>query len=182
MYIICGNLLTILILKNFTAKIWTHWKCHLQNLVWEKILRITFSNLFFVWIQFSLKFVSKDPINNNPVLLHILALHRTGDKPFAPKMLHFTDACMFQLNQPGKVNQWFAWHHLVSISHSVYLEWVSSFEGNWKAFVLLGETWKMLCVLQTFNLQKALLSWWTSWDDRLWEKSYLKPSNYNWFM
>ena len=36
---------------------------------------------FCIVIKISLKIVPKDPIYNNPVLVQIMAWHRTGDKP-----------------------------------------------------------------------------------------------------
>ena len=42
-----------------------------------------------VWIpiKISLKFVSKDPINNNPALVQIMAWRRPGDKPLSEPMV-----------------------------------------------------------------------------------------------
>ena len=46
-------------------------------------------------IQFSLKFVLKGPIDNNPALVQIMAWRRTGDKPLSEPMLtRFTDGYM----------------------------------------------------------------------------------------
>ena len=38
-------------------------------------------------IKISLKFVSKGPINNNPVLVQIMAWRRPGDKPLSGPMM-----------------------------------------------------------------------------------------------
>ena len=42
-----------------------------------------------VWImlKISLKFVPKGPINNNPLLVHIMAWRRPGDKPLSESMM-----------------------------------------------------------------------------------------------
>ena len=38
-------------------------------------------------IEFSLKFVPKDPINNIPALVQIMAWHLAGDKPLSEPMM-----------------------------------------------------------------------------------------------
>ena len=38
-------------------------------------------------IKISLKFVPKDPINNIPALVQIMAWHRPGDKPLSEPMM-----------------------------------------------------------------------------------------------
>ena len=38
-------------------------------------------------IKFSLKFVPKSPINNNPALFQIMASHHPGDKPLSEPMM-----------------------------------------------------------------------------------------------
>ena len=65
------------------------------------ILQTIFSDAFFVnekfWIliKISLKFVPKAPIDNNPVLVQIMALRRIGEKSLAePMLIQFTDAYM----------------------------------------------------------------------------------------
>ena len=40
-----------------------------------------------ILIKISLKFVPKDPINNNPALVQIMAWHRSGDKPLSEPMM-----------------------------------------------------------------------------------------------
>ena len=40
-----------------------------------------------IWIQISLKFVRKGPINNNPSLVQIMAWRRPGDKPLCEPMM-----------------------------------------------------------------------------------------------
>ena len=52
-----------------------------------------------IWISINipLKFVPKGPINIIPALVHIIAWHRTGDKPLSePMMTQFIDAYMRQ--------------------------------------------------------------------------------------
>ena len=52
------------------------------------IFRCIFVNEnFFILIKFSLKFVSKGPINNIPALVQIMAWRRSGDKPLSEPML-----------------------------------------------------------------------------------------------
>ena len=50
---------------------------------------------FCIFIQISLKFVSKNPIDNNPALVQVMAWRWWGDKPL-PEPVHtqFTDAYM----------------------------------------------------------------------------------------
>ena len=65
------------------------------------IFQTTFWNAFS-WMEFfcilmtvSLKCVSQGPINTIPVLIKIMAWHRTGDKPLSEPMIAlFTDAYM----------------------------------------------------------------------------------------
>ena len=46
-------------------------------------------------IQISLKPVSRDPIDNPPALVQVMAWRRTGDRPLPePILIQFTDAYM----------------------------------------------------------------------------------------
>ena len=57
--------------------------------------RIFFNENVWILIKISLKFVSKGPIYNIPVLVQITAWRRSGDKPLSePMMVSFTDAYM----------------------------------------------------------------------------------------
>ena len=48
-----------------------------------------------ILIQIALKFVPKGSIDNKPVLVHVMAWRRIGDKPLSePMPTRFTDACM----------------------------------------------------------------------------------------
>ena len=50
---------------------------------------------FYILINLSLKIVPLGPIDNNPVLVQIMACLRIGDKPLSEPMLAlFTDAYM----------------------------------------------------------------------------------------
>ena len=50
---------------------------------------------FFIWIQISLEFVPKGPIDNKSAWVQVMAWRRTGDKPLSEPMLNqFTDAYM----------------------------------------------------------------------------------------
>ena len=51
-----------------------------------------FKSIFFnenccIWIQISLKYVPKGPINNSPALVQIMAWRRPGDKPLSEPMM-----------------------------------------------------------------------------------------------
>ena len=49
--------------------------------------------VFFILITISLKFVPRDPIDNIPALVQIMAWRRIGDKPLSEPMLtRFTGA------------------------------------------------------------------------------------------
>ena len=48
---------------------------------------IFFNENFGILIKFSLKYVRKDPIDNNPALVQIMALRRSGDKPLSEPMM-----------------------------------------------------------------------------------------------
>ena len=52
----------------------------------------TFKRIFLnenarIWIEISLKFVPKGPINNSPALVQIMAWRRPGDKPLSELMM-----------------------------------------------------------------------------------------------
>ena len=48
-----------------------------------------------ILIQISLKFVSRNPIDNKPALVQVMAWRQIGDKPLPePMMAQFTDAYM----------------------------------------------------------------------------------------
>ena len=48
-----------------------------------------------IWIQISLKFITKSSIDNKPTLIQVMAWRRTGDKSLPEPMLtQFTDAYM----------------------------------------------------------------------------------------
>ena len=49
--------------------------------------RIFFNKTVRIFIQFSLTFVPKGPINNKPALVQIIAWHRPGDKPLSEPMM-----------------------------------------------------------------------------------------------
>ena len=48
---------------------------------------IFFNENCCILIKISLKFVRKDPIDNNPALVQIMAWRRLGDKPFSEPMM-----------------------------------------------------------------------------------------------
>ena len=56
---------------------------------------IVMNEKFCISIWISLKFVPRDPINNRPALVQVMAWCRTDDKPLPEPMLtQFTDAYM----------------------------------------------------------------------------------------
>ena len=64
----------------------------------DNISQTTFSNVFSsikIAIRISLKFVPKDPINNIPTLVQIMAWRRPGDNSLSEAMMtQFNDAYM----------------------------------------------------------------------------------------
>ena len=53
-----------------------------------------------ILIEIALKFVPRSPINNQPILVQVMAWRRTGDKPLLEQMLtQFTDAHMSHLGE-----------------------------------------------------------------------------------
>ena len=63
------------------------------HLMWDDIFKCIFVNeKFRIWIEISLNFVPKGPIDNNPALVKIMAWHRIRDKPLSePMSTHFND-------------------------------------------------------------------------------------------
>ena len=54
----------------------------------DDIFKCIFSNEnAWISLKFSLKFVPKGPINNNPALVQIMAWRRSGDKPLSEPMM-----------------------------------------------------------------------------------------------
>ena len=58
----------------------------------DAISQTTFSKCIFflngyIFIKFSLKYVRKGPIDNNPALFQIMAWRRPGDKPLSEPMM-----------------------------------------------------------------------------------------------
>ena len=83
----------------------------------------TFNRIFVnenirIWIEFSLKFVPKGPINNIPALVQIMAWRRPGDKPLSGPMLvnSLTHICVTRpqwvKNLPAKSGE-----ELIAVSH-----------------------------------------------------------------
>ena len=61
----------------------------------DNTFKMHFLELKWISIEISLKFVPKDPINNIPALVQIMAWRRLGDKPLPdPVMTQFNDAYM----------------------------------------------------------------------------------------
>ena len=77
----------------------------LTHLPLDKMAAIFADDIFVnendrIVIQFSLKFVSKDLIDNDSALVEVMAWRRTGEKPLPEPMLtHFTDACMWHQDE-----------------------------------------------------------------------------------
>ena len=68
----------------------THWRRRFENDTSKFIF--LFENCCIL-IQISLKFVPNSQIDNNPVMIQLVAWHRTGDKPLSKTMMVlFTDA------------------------------------------------------------------------------------------
>ena len=90
-----------MILENTHIRLLVPWICcprkvrvvnsspHGQNVhrFADDIFKCIFMNeKFCIWIKFSLKFVPKGPISNNPSLVYIMAWHQIGDKPLSELM------------------------------------------------------------------------------------------------
>ena len=77
-------------------------KTHLPWAKWPPFRRRYFHVNFrerkiLYFVKISLKFVPKGPIDNNPILVYIIAWRRIGDKPLSePKLTEFTDAYMWR--------------------------------------------------------------------------------------
>ena len=68
----------------------THWGRHKMDAISQTTCSNTFSWIKKVWIsiKISLNFDLKDPINNIPALVQIMAWRRPGDKPLSELMMH----------------------------------------------------------------------------------------------
>ena len=106
---LCG-LYTLIIdlLGAYVVSFWSYWQncvgmicqvlnsslpeqndCHFE----DNIFKCIFMNgKVCLWIQISLKFVPKGPIDNKSMLVQVMAWRRGGDKPLTEPMLtRFTD-------------------------------------------------------------------------------------------
>ena len=79
-----------------------HNKMHLNHLPLDKMVAIL-ANVIYksnflndrIPIKISLKLVLRSPIDNKPGFVHVMAWHRTGDKPFPePNFTQLSDAYM----------------------------------------------------------------------------------------
>ena len=76
--------------------------------------RIFFNENVWISIKMSLKFVSNDPINNIPALVHIMARRRSGDKPLSePMMVSLpTHICLTRPQWIKRIVQYRKWSSL----------------------------------------------------------------------
>ena len=58
-----------------------------RHLADDIFTRIFFNENCCILIKFSLKYVRKDPNDNNPALVQIMAWRRSGDKPLSEPMM-----------------------------------------------------------------------------------------------
>ena len=65
--------------------------------------------------KFSLKYVRKDPIDNNPALVQIMSWRRSGNKPLSEPMMIslLTHIC---ITRPQWVKQWNLMTHMISVN------------------------------------------------------------------
>ena len=81
-----------------------------------------------VWIptKISLKFVPKDPINNIPALVQIMAWRRSGDKPLSEPMT--VSLLIYVRHSASMIYQLISWC-LLTIICVVLPPWVTLFKG-----------------------------------------------------
>ena len=99
--------------------------------------QMTFSNAFFfikIPIKISLKFVPKDPINNIPPLVGIMAWCRPGDKPLSEPILVslLMYICVTQL-------QWFNSNSHLHNGHYLYQSTTNANHLSW--FIFVSHPW-----------------------------------------
>ena len=78
-----------------------------------------------VWIpiKISMKFVPKGPINNIPVLVHIIARHRPGDKPLSEPMM-VSLMTHIRVTRPQWVNGDIYFQQTNHTPYSLYESWL----------------------------------------------------------
>ena len=75
----------------------TYWGRNKMALILQTAFSNAFSLMKIYAIEISLKFVAKDPANNIPAMVHIMAWRRPGDMPFSePTMVRL----------PSHISQW----------------------------------------------------------------------------
>ena len=74
-------------INNFIPPLLTHWGRGKMATISQTTLSIFLNENVRMSIKISLKFVSKGPINNIPVLVQIMAWPRLGDKPLPEPMM-----------------------------------------------------------------------------------------------
>ena len=83
---------------------------------------IFFNENCCIFIKFSLKYVRKDPIDNNPALVQIMAWCRSGDKPLSePMMISLPTHICVTLPQWVKSS-----HRRDAITHAYHVYYMSS--------------------------------------------------------
>ena len=71
----------------FSLNVLTHWSRDKMAAISQMTLSMHFRENVRISIEFSLKFVSKGPINNIPALVQIMAWRCSGDKPLSEPMM-----------------------------------------------------------------------------------------------
>ena len=78
---------------------------------------IFFNESCCILIKFSLKYARKDPIDNNPALVQIMAWHRSGNKPLSePTMISLPTHICVTRPQWVKEPWYWLWYHGINSS------------------------------------------------------------------
>ena len=115
----------------------------------------TFKRIFLnenvrISIKISLKFVPKGPINNNPVLVQIMAWRRSGDEPLSEPMMvrilaHICVTRPQWVNRPGP----FHIYIFYKTRYGWYRKWIQKFTSQ--AIIELHDRFWYLCYQFVIN-------------------------------
>ena len=118
-----------------------------------------FTCIFFnencrISIKFSLKYVRKGPIDNNPALVQIMAWRRSGDKPLSePMMISLpTHICV---TRPQWVNEWV----LMVVDVVAYMVAINILRLRQKGRHFLGDIFKCIFLNENVWISYIQLDW-----------------------
>ena len=156
------------------------------------VLQITFSSSFFMktviffFIKIALKYVPNGPINNDPVLVQIMAWHKTGNKPLSEPMMAYLETHICIIGSDELIHCGLS--GLIMLYDAEILVNMGSSDGYQTALLHRGLSNINICCFlwlhllrtrQSFQCQDGVLTAWISHykDTTVLQPSYLHNMN-----